>query len=68
MWQNEILDEIHHRREEHAKSFNYDLDGMFDDWRRKQAKGGRRVVSLSPKRPTDRPSDPNRSDDKALRI
>lgn len=46
MWQDEILDEIHKIREEHAKSFNYDLDAMFADWRRKQAEGGRQVVSL----------------------
>jgi hypothetical protein len=50
MWQDEILDEIHKTREEHAKSFNYDLDAMFADWQRKQAEGGREVVSLPPKR------------------
>jgi len=50
MWQDEILDEIHKIREEHAKSFNYDLDAMFADWQKKQAEGGREVVSLPPKR------------------
>lgn len=50
MWQDEILDEIHKIREEHAKSFDYDLDAMFADWQKKQAEGGREVVSLSPKR------------------
>ena len=49
MWQDEILEEIHRIREEHAKSFNYDLDAMFTDWRTKQAEGGREVVSLPPK-------------------
>ncbi|HBE20516.1 MAG TPA: hypothetical protein DEG17_12435 [Cyanobacteria bacterium UBA11149] len=49
MWQNEILDEIHKIREEHAKSFNYDLDAMFADWQKKQAESGREVVSLLPK-------------------
>jgi hypothetical protein len=29
MWQDEILDQIHKFREEHAKYFNYDLDAMF---------------------------------------
>jgi hypothetical protein len=47
MLQNEILDEIHKIREEHAKSFNYDLDAMFADWQRKQAEGGREIVNLS---------------------
>jgi hypothetical protein len=50
MWQDEVLDEIHQFREEHAKSFNYDLDAMFADWQKKQAEGGREVVSLPPKR------------------
>ena len=50
MWQDEILDEIHKIREEHAKSFNYDLDAMFADWQRRESEGGREVVSLPPKR------------------
>lgn len=49
MWQDEILDEIHKIREEHARSFNYDLDAMFADWQKKQAESGREVVSLSQK-------------------
>jgi hypothetical protein len=50
MWEDEILDEIHQIREEHAKSFNYDLDAMFADWQKRQAEGGREVVNLPPKR------------------
>jgi hypothetical protein len=50
MWQDEILDEIHKFREEHAKSFNYDLDAMFADWQTRQSEDGREVVSLPPKR------------------
>jgi len=49
MWQDEILDEIHKFREEHAKFFNYDLDAMFVDWQKRQAESGRQVVSLLPK-------------------
>jgi predicted RNase H-like HicB family nuclease len=40
--------EIHRIREEHAKSFNYDLNAMFADWQKKQAASGREIVSLSP--------------------
>jgi len=47
MWQDEIVEEIHKIREEHAKSFNYNLDAMFADWQKKQAESGREVVSLS---------------------
>jgi hypothetical protein len=43
MWQ----DEIHQIREEHAKSFNYDLDAMFADWQKKQAKSCRKIISKS---------------------
>ncbi|MDG2990584.1 hypothetical protein L3556_06495 [Candidatus Synechococcus calcipolaris G9] len=50
MGQDEILDEIHKIREEHAKSFNYDLDAMFADWQKRQSEDGRKVVSLPPKR------------------
>lgn len=50
MWQDEILEEIHKIREEHAKSFNYDLKAMFAEWQKKQAVSGRQVVTLMPKR------------------
>ncbi len=50
MFQDEILDEIHRIREEHAKYFNYNLDAMFADWQKKQAESGREVVNLSVKR------------------
>jgi hypothetical protein len=47
MWQDEIVEEIHRIREEHAKSFNYDLDAMFADWQKKQAESGRKIISKS---------------------
>jgi hypothetical protein len=50
MMPDEIIDEIHQIREEHARSFNYDLDAMFADWQKRQAEDGREVVSLPPKR------------------
>jgi len=50
MLQDEVLDEIHKIREEHAKSFNYDLDAMFADWQKRQAESGREVVNLSANR------------------
>ncbi|MBE9061425.1 hypothetical protein [cf. Phormidesmis sp. LEGE 11477] len=49
MWVDEIVEEIHRLREEYAKSFNYDLDAIFADLRRKQEESGREVVSLSRK-------------------
>lgn len=47
MWTDEIVEEIHQIREAYAKSFNYDLDAIFADLRRKQAESGREVVNLS---------------------
>jgi hypothetical protein len=49
MWTDEIVEEIHRIREEYAKSFNYDLDAIFADLRKKEASSGRKVVNLSRK-------------------
>ncbi len=45
MWQDEILEEIRRVREEHAKSFNYDLQAICDDLRHQEAKSGRQIVT-----------------------
>lgn len=49
MWTDEIVEEIHRIREEYASSFNYDLDAIFADLRKKEAASGRKVVTLSRK-------------------
>jgi hypothetical protein len=49
MWDDEILEEIHRIREDHAKSFNYDLKAICEDWRQKQAQSGKELVTLTPK-------------------
>ena len=49
MWEDEILEELHRIREEHAKSFNYDFKAIFADLQKKQAASGRKLVSLQPK-------------------
>lgn len=45
MWKDEVLDEIHKIREEHAKSFNYDLHAICKDLRKKQAVSDRKVIN-----------------------
>ena len=45
MWKDEVLEEIYIIREEHAKSFNYDLQAICDDLRKKQANNGRQMIS-----------------------
>jgi hypothetical protein len=49
MWTDEIVEEIHRIRDEYAKSFNYELDAIFADLRKKEAESGREVVNLSRK-------------------
>jgi len=49
MSKDEIVEEIHQIREAYAKSFNYDLDAIFADLRKKQSESGREVVNLSQK-------------------
>jgi hypothetical protein len=53
MWEDEILEELHKIREEHAKSFNYDFKAIFADWRKKQVASGRKLVSLQQKQPSN---------------
>lgn len=54
MWKDEILEEIYKIREEHAKAFNYDLQAICDDLRRKQAESGRQIISSPLKQPYQR--------------
>lgn len=51
MWKDEILEEIHKIREEHAKAFNYDLQAICDDLRRRQVQSGRKIISSPLKQP-----------------
>ena len=46
MWKDEIVEEIHRIREEYAQSFNYDLNAIFADLRKKQEESGREVITL----------------------
>ena len=51
MWKDEILEEIHKIREEHALAFNYDLQAICDDLRQKQASSDRQIISKPLKQP-----------------
>jgi hypothetical protein len=54
MWKDEVLEELYRIREEHAKSFKYDLRAICDDLRKKQAASGRRIISVPLKSPRQR--------------
>jgi hypothetical protein len=51
MWKDEVLEELYRIREEHAKSFEYNLRAICDDLRKKQAASGRRIISVPLKSP-----------------
>ncbi len=50
MYKDEIVEEIHKYREEYARSFDYNLEVIFDDLRQKQMASGQKVVKLPIKR------------------
>jgi hypothetical protein len=45
-----IVAEVRRAREEYAAKFNYDLDAIFADLKRREAAGSRKYVSLPPRR------------------
>jgi len=51
MSKDEVVEEIHQIREEYAKSFNYDLQAIFDYLQKKQANSGRQLISEPLKQP-----------------
>jgi hypothetical protein len=50
MKDNDIVAEVRRGRDAHAKRFNYDLDAIVKDIRKREALNKDRVVSLPPKR------------------
>jgi hypothetical protein len=53
-WRDEIVAEVRRAREEYAAKFNYDLDAIIADLRRKQFEHAGKIVSRPPK-PVCRP-------------
>ena len=45
-----IVDEVRRVRDEHAASFNYDLDAIFQDIKEQEKKSGLKFVSYPPRR------------------
>ena len=45
-----IVEEIRRAREAHAKQFNYDLDAICEDLRKREKASGLPTVSFAPKR------------------
>ena len=45
-----LVDEVRAVREAYAKRFNYDLKAIYLDLKEKEKTGGRKIVSLQPRR------------------
>jgi hypothetical protein len=52
MWKDSIVEDVRKVRDEHAAKFKYDLDAIYQDLKKQQKRGGRKVVSLPAKRAT----------------
>lgn len=50
MWHDPIVEEVRAIRDAYAKQFNYDLAAIYRDLKEQEARSGREVVSLPPKR------------------
>ena len=48
-----IVEEIRKIRQKHAEKFDYNLDAIFQDLKRKELQSERKVVSFAPKHPKD---------------
>ncbi len=45
MWKDQVLEEIYKIREEHAKSFNYNMHEICKDLRKKQVARNRKIIT-----------------------
>lgn len=52
MWQDPIVAETRALRDEYARQFNYDIDGIYQDLMARQAEHPNRVVALPRRNPT----------------
>jgi hypothetical protein len=52
MWQDPIVAETRALRDEYARQFNYDINGIFKELMAKQAAHPERVVAFPPRTPT----------------
>ena len=52
MWQDPIIKEIRELRNQYAAQFNYDLDAIFEDIKKRQEKLKRNRVSVLPAKPS----------------
>ena len=51
MWTDEIVENVRKVREEYAAKFNHDLEAIYQDLKKQERAGQRKIVSLAPKEP-----------------
>lgn len=51
MWQDPIVKETRELREQYAKLFGHDLDAIFADIKKREARSKRKKVSFPPRKP-----------------
>ncbi len=56
MWRDPVVEEVRAIRDAYAKRFNYDLEAIARDLRRKEAQGERKLVDPAPKKAQDLPA------------
>ena len=49
MWKDGIVEEVRRAREEYAAKFDYDIDAIYKDIKRREAESGREFVSFPPR-------------------
>jgi hypothetical protein len=50
MGKDGVVEQVHEARQEYAKRFDYDVNRIYCDLKKQEAKSGRNAVSLPPKR------------------
>jgi len=49
MWKDSIVEDVRKVREEHAAKFDFNLDAIYQDLKKREKKSGRKIVSLAKK-------------------
>ena len=52
MWQDAIVEEVRAIRDEHARTYHYDLRAIFEALKEEERRSDRKIVRLQPKRKT----------------
>ena len=55
MWKDPVVEETRKLREQYASEFDHDVDAIFKDIQRRQAKSHKNLVSFPPRKPTNAP-------------